>query len=360
MFGKVLLSALVVTIVLGLSAPGGAWADDASGKSRAQVMRESWTLLAYFENDLFYNTDRYYTNAVQMRLISPDLRTFSDNDVLPGSFGGVLDAVPFPGSTEAAQYNLSIGFGQQIYTPRDTDAYSLQRKDRPYAGYLYGSLALHAKRDDRLDTLELAAGIVGPSALGEQAQNEVHRFRGFDTAKGWDNQLKDEPVAMLTWSRIWRLNAGNIGRQWGWDALPRISVSAGTPFTQASLGGEVRFGWNLPPDFGSATIQPGSGIMAPAGKEEESVPETFWNRLGVYVFAGVEGTGVLHNLFLDGNTWKSSHDVDKYPCVGKFVWGVSCSYGDFTVTYAHVLRTREFYGQDKEQNFGSITVGYSF
>lgn len=340
--------------------PFPAIAGGAEGKSRAQSMRDSWVLLAYFENDLFYNEDRYFTNAVQARLISPDLRTFSDNDVLSEEVGNVLGGVPFPGRKGAAGYNVSVGFGQQIYTPGDTGVSYLQKEDRPYAGYLYGSLALHAKKNNRLDTLELAAGMVGPSALGEQAQNGVHRFRGFETAKGWRHQLKDEPVAMLTWSRIWRLNAEGSGNGWGWDVLPRVALSAGTPFTQASFGGEARFGWNVPLDFGSMTIRPGAGIIAPSAREELSAGGSFRENLSVHVFAGVEGRGVAHNTFLDGNTWKSSHQIDKFPFVGEFNWGVSCRVYDVIVSYSHVFRTYEFHGQSRGQNFGAITVGYIF
>ncbi|CAK7040780.1 MAG: hypothetical protein DELT_00773 [Desulfovibrio sp.] len=353
----VIIYGLLIFSVLVLAVPSHA---EGAGKSRAQTMRESWTVMAYFENDLFYNEDRYYTNAVQLRLISPDLRTFSDNDVLPSLFGNALETVPLPGGEAATQYNISLGFGQHIYTPKDTDVRYLQKNDRPYAGYLYGSLALHAKKSDRLDTLELAAGIVGPSSLAEQSQNEVHRFRGFETANGWDHQLKDEPVAMLTWSRIWRLNAENVVRGFGWDVLPRVAVSAGTPFTQASVGGDIRFGWNLPPDFGSTTIRPGSGIIAPSAKDEQPVGGGFWDNAGVHIFVGVEGRGVLHNTFLDGNTWKDSHSIDKFPFVGEFHWGVACHVYDFIFTFTHVYTSREFHGQDKGHNFGSITLGYVF
>lgn len=378
----------------------------AAGKNHTQSAREGWTALIYFENDLFYNEDRYYTNAVQARIISPDLKKFSDNTVLHERLGQIFEAIPLPGRGAAEQYNISIGLGQQIYTPEDTEIRYLQEDDRPYAGYLYGSLALHAKRHDSLDTLELTAGVVGPSARAEQAQNEVHRFRGFDTAKGWNHQLKDEPALMLSWSHIWRLNPTVENTGWDWDFLPHVVLTAGTPVTQASAGGELRFGWNPPPDFGSATIQPGSGIIAPSTKQKEQ-RESFWQKanaqqraneaqigntsvmnldeanngakqsesmqasqdtqpnfwrdnLSLYMFIGATGKAVAYNTFLDGNLWHSSHSVDKFPFVGELHWGIGCSIYDFTITYTHVLRSKEFHGQDKGQNFGSITVGYTF
>ncbi len=321
-----------------------------------------FTLLAYFENDLFYNQDRYYTNAVQLRLISPDLRTLMDNPLLPEGVNDLLVDVPFPGSRSATQYNLSVGFGQHIYTPQDTQAKNPDPDDRPYSGYLYGLIGLHAKRHNRLDTLEMALGIVGPSALGEQAQNEVHRIKGVDTAKGWSHQLHDEPTLMLTWSRVWRLNPEASGG-WGADFLPRVGLSAGTPFTYASLGGEARFGWNLPPDYGSSTIRPGSGINAPAGDEVKARPprgDAFFDNVSGYLFVGCEGRAVAYNTFLDGNLWRDSRSVDKFPLVGEVSGGIAMNIHEARLTYTHVYRTDEFHGQDTGQNFGSITLGYDF
>ena len=134
--------------------------------------KSAFTVLIYFENDLFYGQVRYYTNAVQMRLISPDLNSIADNRLLPGGFSRALSGIPFPGRGSASQFNISLGLGQHIYTPEDTQESNPDPNDRPYAGYLYGLLALHAKQHNRLDTLELAAGIIEPSSLAEQSQNE--------------------------------------------------------------------------------------------------------------------------------------------------------------------------------------------
>ena len=334
-------------------------AETAAVPPQERPARPGPTLQVYFENDLFYKTDRYYTNAVQMRLISPDLNSPDENEMLPDGMSRLLNDVPFPGSDDAVQYNLSLGFGQQIYTPSDTQMVDPPEDERPYAGYLYGFLALHAKQYSRLDTLELAVGMIGPSALGEQAQNEVHRIRDIDTAKGWDTQLHDEPTAMLTWTRTWRLNEASEGL--GWDVLPHFGLSAGTPFTQASLGGEVRFGWNLPADFGTSTIRPGSGINAPSREDDiRRHSGAFWENFSLYMFAGAEGRAVGYNSFLDGNIWKDSRSVDKYPFVGDLSGGVGIRLYDFMLTYTHVYRSLEFHGQDEAQNFGSITMGYIF
>lgn len=324
------------------------------------------TVLFYFENDLFYNEDRDYTNAVQVRVVSPDLRVLAENGFLPQGISNMLGRVPFPGSKNAMQYNISGGLGQQIYTPKDTDSKELQTEDRPYAGYLYGIFALHAKRYNRLDTFELALGMIGPSALGEQAQNEIHRLRSFDTAKGWKHQLRDEPAVMLTWSRIWRLNHEARPASWGWDVLPEFNASLGTPFTRAGLGTEMRLGWNLPSDYGTSTIRPGAGILRPL-KDEAANPnryaksDGFIDNLSVYAFAGARGHAVAWNSFLDGNIWKDSHSVDKFPFSGELYVGASVNIYRLFITYTHAFESKEFHGQDNNgHHYGSISFGYVF
>ncbi len=315
------------------------------------------TVVLYFENDLFYDTDKYYTNAVQLRLISPPLNRLIDNKILPDVFDGLLDKTEDIQSN-TLQYNLSAGFGQIIYTPEDTDARELQQEDRPYAGHLYGFLAIHAKRQHIMDTAELRFGIVGPSALGEQAQNETHRFRGFDTAKGWQHQLRDEPTLGLTWTRNYRLNHEAVNNGWNWDALPYHSLTAGNALTQAAAGVELRYGYNLPGSFASSQIRHGSGIDAPLPEDKRHLQT---DKLGYYLFAGLEGRAIAHNIFLDGNTWKSSHSVDKNIFVGEFNLGVALIYDGMRIAYNHVYKTKEFENQSGSgQHFGSITLSFPF
>ena len=340
---------LLLSLCLALSAHAAE--DDTS------VRKTKGSLVLYFENDLFYSTDKYYTNAVQARYITPPLRSLSENAILPQALDGLMDEAQKLQHSGTKQYNVSIGFGQALFTPKDTDISTLQRHDRPYAAHLYGFLALHAKQAMMMDTGEVTVGIVGPSAQGETAQNEVHRFRGMETAKGWHNQLRDEPTLMLTWTRNYRVNpnAGAVG--WGWDILPYHSLTAGNALTQATAGTELRYGWNLPRDFGTSVIRPGANIDAPTDNPALQRKSDDW---GWYVFTGGEGRAIARNIFLDGNTWRSSHHVTKNNFVAELNAGVAFIVGGVRVAYNHVYITEEFSNQSGGQNYGSITMTIPF
>ena len=316
------------------------------------------TVVMYFENDLFYNTDKYYTNAVQIRAISPPLQSLADNKIFGDAMDDLLKQAEHM-QNKTLQYNVSIGFGQQIYTPKDTDSRELQENDRPYAGYMYGLVALHAKQQHMMDTAELAFGMVGPSALGRTAQNGVHRMRDLPLANGWQHQLRDEPTLMATWTRNYRLNSDAVNTGWAWDALPYHSLTAGNVLTQAALGTELRWGWNLPGSFATSQIRPGSGIDAPTtgllSPKVAGAPTWGW-----YMFGGSEGKAVAHNIFLDGNTWKDSHSIDKRPLVADLNLGMAVIYEGMRFSYNHVYRTKEFYEQKDGQNFGSMTMSLPF
>lgn len=350
-----LLNSIMLLGLIGLAwavaVPRSCFADGTAPNSA----RETGTLVLYFENDLFGGTDQYYTNAVRFTAISPDLVNWAESEDLPDAVDGLIMSLPFAGDDDAL-YNVSTSLGQSIYTPSDTQARSLQEKDRPYAGFLYGAVGLHAKKGRRLDSLEFTAGMVGPWALGETAQNEVHSLRNIKTAKGWDNQLHNELGLMATWERTLRLNDALKGKGWEWDVLPHVGTTVGNVMTYCNTGGEARFGWNLPSDFGTSLIRAGGGVGTPTSDSDPRIG----NRFGVYLFAGVDGRAVARNIFLDGNTFEQSHHVEKKNFVADVSGGIAFLVHGWRIAYTHVLRTEEFYAQDKEQHFGSLQISYSF
>jgi hypothetical protein len=325
-------------------------------RARAADSATYQTLQLFFENDLFGNTDKYYTNALQLTWLSKDLKAYKDDVRLPDWSLALLRLAPFVNDPDST-HNVGLILGQHIYTPADIDTPLLIADDRPYAGFLYTGLALHSKTADQLDTIELVAGIVGPSALGEQAQNTVHEIRNLKQAQGWDNQLRDEPAVRLSWQRKWRAWEQSTACCLGADLIPFAGATLGNVRTAINAGTEIRFGYRLPQDFGSDVIRPGAGISVP----EPSGPHVIsWGRFGLHLFAAAQVQAVAHNIFLDGNTWKHSHNVDKRPIVADFSAGVALTFERLKITYRHLLRTKEFYRQGDPQAIGSLSLTWSF
>lgn len=307
------------------------------------------------ENDFFTqltNTDRHYSNGLRLSRVSA-----------PGEVPGWLGAmakVPslFGPGGEPDSQRWAVSVGHSIFTPDDTDAVALVPDDRPYAGWAYLGFSVHSvyEREDgagRQDVFAVEAGIVGPSALGEQIQNAYHDLIDVELSFGWDNQLDDEPGLQFVFERKWRspqASPDSRGR-YEIDVIPHISASLGNVITDVGAGGLVRFGRNLQDDFGPPRIRPGL-----PGSETFDVN----GKLDWYLFAGIEGRAVARNIFLDGNTWKDSHSVDRRPFVADAQAGLAMLFRHTRVTYTHVFMSPEFNEQRQWDQFGALTVSMNF
>lgn len=311
------------------------------------------SLSLYTENDKYFaGTDRNYTNGFKLTALTTDLRDFESSEV-PAPLREIANRLePFLPKNAAPKIGLSIG--QNIYTPEDTQTTAPQPLDRPYAAWLYGSVMFQSYQlsDDHfatLDTWELQLGVVGPWALGEQVQNTVHRTIDVDTAKGWDNQLENEPGINLVYERKWRLSTDGARTGWGADLIPHAGFSLGNVFTYANAGGSIRLGYHLPADFGTSLIRPSGDSNA--GHRE---------KFGVWLFGSVDGRAVARDITLDGNTFEDSPSIDKKPFVADLVGGIAVGTRHFQITYAQAFRTKEFDGQNGHQVFGSLSLSYFY
>jgi hypothetical protein len=305
--------------------------------------KELGTLSIQIENDLFGSgDDRHYTNGVRLAWLS------AANDVPDWVRKG---ASFLPIFAVNGKLRTSYELGHNLYSPDDISKVSLIPDERPYAGYLYAGVGLVSDTGQRLDNLQLTIGIVGPSALGEEVQRNYHNLINTTDPRGWDNQLKDELTIMLTYERKWRrfheFKAGGLGV----DFTPHEGAALGNVFTHAAAGLTVRIGDDLPNDYGPPRIRP-------------SLPgsDFFVNRdkFGWYLFAGFEGRLVGRNIFLDGNTFRDSHSVDKRYLVGDFQTGLALTYGRARLAYTYVFRTKEFRQQDAADQFCSLSLAIRF
>ena len=206
---------------------------------------KSSTVTVIFENDLFGGSDSQYTNGIQIGWLSSDLRSYDEERRLPRWFLPIVARLPFINGPDR-QYNVGFTLGQQTFTPEDIKTPTLIVDDRPYAGWLYGGLALVSKNEIALDTLQFQLGVIGPASLAEEAQDLVHDLRDIPTAKGWDNQLHNKPGVALIYQhkhRVWRSPSAT---GWSSDLIAHGGGVLGNVYTFLNAGGEFRFGWNGP------------------------------------------------------------------------------------------------------------------
>lgn len=317
------------------------------------------SLTVITENDKWAmrGDDRHYTNGVRLGWVSGAIDSRS-----PWRWAAELGA-RIPTFSPQGETRLGFAIGQSMYTPGDTARAAPIRDDRPYAGWLYGAIALvhetrHQARGlgsaDTLDTLEINLGIVGPGAGGRKAQNDWHSFISVNEANGWSNQLPNEPGFVLYYERKWR-DAVDLRTDLvdglAIDAIPHAAVSLGNVATYLAAGGSVRFGRNLDGDFGPPRIRPalsGNGYVRGT------------DGLGWYLFAGAEARVVAYDIFLDGPLFRSGPSVDKHPVVLDFQAGAALTWGSMRVAYTYVVRTREFTQQSTPDRFGAISLTIGF
>lgn len=323
-----------------------------------------WTLNLYFENDLFSETDQNYTNGVRASWVSPNVEDYLKDERLPAWTRRLNHYLPLfdPADVDdkKIQRNLVLSIGQQIYTPADIERYSVDPDDRPYAGWLYGSIAYHSRTRNRMNTAELNLGIVGPWALGEQAQDSIHNLRGFKKFNGWDNQLKNEPGLQLVYEHKNRISKGYIVPWLEYDTILHGGMSLGNVATYLNGGAEFRFGWNLPQDFGTSALRSGGDNSAPGLQDDRYNPRSRDNNLGVHAFVSMDGRWVLQDIFLDGNTFRDSHSIAKENLVGETAFGLAALYRGWKLSFARVHRSREFKAQDEGHSFGSLSLSYTY
>jgi lipid A 3-O-deacylase len=315
------------------------------------------TFTVIFENDLFGDTDEQYTNGIQIGWLSRDLKQYGDATRVPDWLLDVASWLPFVNEPNR-QHNVGFTVGQQIFTPKDVETKTLIKDDRPYGGWLYAGISFISKTEENLDTLEIQGGVIGAWSLAEEAQNLVHSVRDLPTAKGWDHQLENEPGLEFIYEHKNRLLRSTNARGWGYDAITHVGGAVGNVSTYANAGAEVRVGWNLPADYGSPLIKPGGDTNAPSSVNDPRLRNE--DPFGAHLFAGLSGRCVLRDIFLDGNSFADSHSIDKERWVGDLVIGGSVTLYQLKLSYTQAFRTREFEGQARLHNFGSITLSWTF
>lgn len=303
-----------------------------------------------WDNDVLSpgETDAYYTNGIVYHHVS---------DPLPPEQGARWRACPgvtglsrllsgwLIRTDEHTRYRHSWEAGQVIQTPLDKQASPPDPDDQPYAGLLYAGCNLHARTADRAEALGLQAGVVGPWSLAEQSQALVHHLAGVREAAGWDGQLRNEFVVNLRYDRQEILHKAELGSH-GISVFDNMDFALGPLMTSASAGINVLYASDPDAVFGLNPNYLGR------------YPNMTGRSIGFYTMTSLQVTGVLRNLFLNGNTWVDSPaSVDHEPLLGAAQVLVGYGFRCWALQLGLNVSTRTFQQQDIEwPRYGSLAV----
>jgi hypothetical protein len=309
------------------------------------------------ENDaLVKNRDFGYTQGARASLVFDE---FSGDSLTTRAFdlvGGFVVTAGAPAGPSRRQFEWIV-LGQSIFTPFDKTRSPPDPFDRPYAGWLYTGASLAQETAGwQLDSFELLAGVVGPSALGRQVQDGFHTIMGQTLPAGWNFQLKNEPALLASWERRWKIGY-DIGSGFGFDVIPSVGLTVGNVYTYASAGALLRFGRSLSTSWGPTRVRPG-----PSGASFIS-PDANGPWLGFAIFGGFEGRAVARNIFLDGNSFvKNGPHVTKNILVGDLVVGAELfTQSGARLSYTLTKRSPEFKNPPGGSDlFGSIEGSFRF
>lgn len=186
--------------------------------SRQRILR------AYYDNDAFTGTNRYFTQGIRLELINPQFRHFF-----------LAKNALFRIGQRARTY-YGLGVSHSLYTPDNLQSPDIVVGDRPYAGHFaFNTFLISTDFDRKLRmTTNIELGLLGPLAGGGLI---VRRTVDPDNPQGWDNQIKTD----LLIGYQARLEKGLLSTQ-GIDFVVQADVSASTRYTYAGLGALLRIG----------------------------------------------------------------------------------------------------------------------
>ena len=289
-------------------------------------LRDAGTFMLQMDNDFFSRTSRFldedYTQGFHF--------TFNRRES-PAALQRALARIEDCPVEQGCIMRASVLAGQEIYTPQYFP--SVADDDRPFAGWLYGGIQSSAVTDQDLTSLSVKLGITGPPSLAQQLQVTFHEMvPSYVIPPGWNNQLRFEPGLIVTVSRknFTELRAGpaSIG-----------VIRSGS----ASLG-------NILSDVeGGLTLRAGLNAEHPWNFEPH-------HHLGAYASFGAREDIVLHNLFLDGNTFRASPRVKRIPFVWQKELAAGISMGSMSLDYLLTVRSQEFTTGRRYHPYGTVSL----
>ncbi len=296
------------------------------------------------ENDADIRTDMAYTYGADLSFL------FKREDVKDTHL-----AIPFVKNFSQSDKYISFSYAQQMYTPKEIKESELIEDDRPYAGYMYLQTGLYQSFNNVLDSLVFQVGLVGPCVQMDNIQSVIHNVLGSEHPQGWDHQIKNELILQVNYShkQLYNLDqkiASNTA------LITNYGFELGNASTKLFSGAMFRYGYDALKDYGSFVMDNTNYSHIPVKNVIYTNDDTLHFSFHLMIQADI----VARNIFLDGNTFRDSHSVDKNIFLLEGSYGISLFYNQWSFDYVRKHKTKEFKKQYYDTSYGSVLLSYHY
>lgn len=238
------------------------------------------------DNDFLFSIDRYYTTGTG----------FAYDRVIEGDF--ILSR------NEQFPIQLKFSLGQETYTPRELFESDFDLLERPYAGYLFGSLQISKASENSIFKLEGEVGLAGPQSLAGKFQVTYHELIN-EFIPVWEGEIANSVHVNLKsqFVRDFKIQKSNL-------------------LSYVSLISEVA--------VGTKAVYAQQGAIAYFGKRAATGTTSAFGRLGnlpeLYGFAGMSYKYVVHNALISGHPFGDTSPFTLEEVSSIFKWDAGLVY----------------------------------
>jgi hypothetical protein len=302
--------------------------------SAPQATADEWASVVW-QNDWFSGRDGGgYTNGLFVARFQVANSASIDAPMLTQPLSWLLND-----NFELAFNEHSIG--QMMITPTDISQPVPNPNDVPYAGLLIYRAGHVVINDNIADMVRTTIGVLGPASLAENSQKFIHKVVGATEPKGWDYQLKNEPVAAVYRARAWRYPLSHMS-----DVVLLGQAQGGNLESGIGAGAVIRFGRGLKRSFATTLLTQGR-TTTPAAVEN-----------GWYGYVGLETEYVFNNILINGNTYRDSPSSDLRHQQLSWSAGASYAWDTVSVTLGYKSGTALDTLDSSRDSFGTITLAW--
>ena len=281
-------------------------------------------LRVIFDNDIFDNTDYYYTNGAEIQIATELAMNSPLSNLLP-AFGS------------SAYRAEGFFIRQNIYTPINPDASEIQFGDHPFSAFtaigqfkeVYSAnLRSHLKSS-------ISFGVIGPASMGGKVQAQIHDIEPL----GWENQIQNDFYVNYNISFAAKAYVSKL-----LEVSLLAKANGGTAFNNLGLGMNFRF-----------------GLFTPLIENELlNFNKSSAQKFKFWIFAGLNYNLVLYNAILQGGMFNgnspyviSASDINNLLLESSV--GLNFSYGRFALQLENLWHSPEFVGA-KDFKYGRINL----